>query len=52
MSKLIKPCKHVPNWGTLCVADDATGIVDVWCAECGSSGSVLVMASSIDWGED
>jgi hypothetical protein len=42
-------CEHQIDWSTLAPADGADGIVDVWCSECGVSGSVRINPEDIQW---
>lgn len=40
---------HVPDWGTLRPVAGGGGVVDVWCEQCGLSGSFRVVAEDINW---
>jgi len=45
------PCSlgHKPDWSTARLADGTPDILDVWCAECGISGSFRVDPKDINW---
>lgn len=45
-------CNHIPDWKSVFPADGAPGIVDVWCTQCGLSGSIPLALEDIQWGDE
>lgn len=55
-SQASSSCQHSIDWSSLRYADGTStpceGIADVWCKKCGKSGSVMIDAQDINWGDD